>query len=578
VSRLRIAACQLNLVVGDLTGNVAKILAAYEQAEAAGADVAVFPELAVTGYPPEDLLLKPTFVDDSQAALRHLASRTGRCVAVIGFVDGQEAVADPNGRASNGAAVCADGRVVGVYHKRALPDYGVFDEERYFVPGSHALDLYEIGGVIVGISVCEDVWIAGGAVAELAAGGAQIILNINASPFFVGKQDVRAHVVRDRINESGVPMVYVNLVSGQDELVFDGGSFAMDRHGEVVMRMPQFVEAVTVFDLEPLDPADDSTPPIDIYPIEFVSPAPAAPRTAVTNVVTPLLSAPEERWHALVLGTRDYVTKNGFTDICLGLSGGIDSSLVAVIAADALGADHVHTVAMPSRFSSEHSLTDADKLAANVGCDHRTIPIEAAHTSFLEMLAPSFAERAADLTEENLQSRIRGVILMALSNKFGWLVLTTGNKSELAVGYSTLYGDTAGAFAVIKDVWKLQVYELAAWRNEVAGFDLIPAGVLTKAPSAELRPDQRDDQSLPPYEILDPILTELVEHDRTAADLIAAGHPEDVVRRMARLVDIAEYKRRQNPPGPKVSPKAFGRDRRMPMTNRYRGDQPWTPT
>jgi NAD+ synthase (glutamine-hydrolysing) len=563
-------------VVGDLTGNVAKILAAYDKAAAAGCDVAVFSELAVTGYPPEDLLLKPSFVDDSQAALRHLASRTGSCAAVIGFVDGQEAVADPNGRASNGAAVCANGAVAGVYHKRALPDYGVFDEERYFVPGSHALDLYEIGGVVVGISICEDVWIPGGAVAELADGGAQIILNINASPFHVGKQDVRMKVVRDRIAESGVPMVYVNTVGGQDELVFDGGSFAMDRHGTVVMRARQFAESVTIFDLDALVPGDDPTPPLGHYPVEFVSAA-AVGTTPIDNPVAPLLGAPQERWEALVLGTRDYVTKNGFTDICLGLSGGIDSSVVAVIAADALGADHVHTVAMPSRFSSDHSRSDAAKLAANLGCDHRTIPIEPAHDALLDMLAESFGDRPPDLTEENVQSRIRGVLLMALANKFGWLVLTTGNKSELAVGYSTLYGDTAGAFAVVKDVWKRQIYELAEWRNAHAGHDLIPAGVLTKPPSAELRPDQRDDQSLPPYDVLDPVLIELVEHDRTAADLVAAGHPADIVRRMARLLDIAEYKRRQNPPGPKVSMKAFGRDRRMPMTNRYRGDAPWTP-
>jgi NAD+ synthase (glutamine-hydrolysing) len=466
--------------------------------------------------------------------------------------------------------------VAGVYHKRALPDYGVFDEERYFVPGSHALDLYEIGGVVVGISICEDVWIPGGAVAELADGGAQIILNINASPFHVGKQDVRMKVVRDRIAESGVPMVYVNTVGGQDELVFDGGSFAMDRHGTVVMRARQFAESVTIFDLDALVPGDDPTPPLGHYPVEFVSAA-AVDTTPIDNPVAPLLGAPQERWEALVLGTRDYVTKNGFTDICLGLSGGIDSSVVAVIAADALGADHVHTVAMPSRFSSDHSRSDAAKLAANLGCDHRTIPIEPAHDALLDMLAESFGDRPPDLTEENVQSRIRGVLLMALANKFGWLVLTTGNKSELAVGYSTLYGDTAGAFAVVKDVWKRQIYELAEWRNAHAGHDLIPAGVLTKPPSAELRPDQRDDQSLPPYDVLDPVLIELVEHDRTAADLVAAGHPADIVRRMARLLDIAEYKRRQNPPGPKVSMKAFGRDRRMPMTNRYRGDAPWTP-
>ncbi len=562
---LRIAACQLNLVVGDLAGNCDKIRAALDEAETQDCDVAVFPELAVTGYPPEDLLLKPQFVDDSQAALRELATHTRRCVAVIGFVDGEEAVADPTGRAFNAAAVCAGGAVLGVYHKRALPDYGVFDEERYFTPGIHALDLYDIGGTVLGVSICEDVWIPGGPVRELAAGGAQLIVNINASPFHVGKVDERMRVLRDRIDESGVPIVYVNQVGGQDELVFDGASFALDATGAVVARARQFEEEVFVFEIDPVDNSSHDAAVVDVVQTE-----PAPERVAVTSRVEPALDPLEELWQALAIGTRDYVRKNGFTDVCLGLSGGVDSSLVAAVAADALGAEHVHTVAMPSRFSSEHSLADAEKLAGNLGVDHRVIPIEPAHQAFLEMLAPAFAGLDADVTEENVQSRIRGVILMALANKFGWLVLTTGNKSELAVGYSTLYGDTAGAYAVIKDVWKLQVYELCRWRNASAG-DVIPADVLTKPPSAELRPDQRDDQSLPPYEVLDPLLVELVERERTASELVAAGCDPAVTRRMARLLDVAEYKRRQNPPGPKVSPKAFGRDRRMPITNRYRG-------
>ncbi len=563
---LRIAACQLNLVVGDLAGNCTRIRAALDTAEEAACDLAIFPELAVTGYPPEDLLLKPQFVDDSQAALRELAATTGRCVAVIGFVDGEEAVADPTGRAFNAAAVCAGGEVLGVYHKRALPDYGVFDEERYFTPGIHALDLYDLAGTVVGISICEDVWVAGGPVRELAAGGAQLIVNINASPFHVGKVDERIEVLRDRIDESGVPIVYVNQVGGQDELVFDGASFALDGSGEVVARARQFEEEVFVFDIDPVD-----NPSRDVAPVEVVQPAPAPVRAAAVNRVEPALDPLAELWHGLVVGTRDYVGKNGFSDVCLGLSGGVDSSLVAAVATDALGPAHVHTVAMPSRFSSEHSLADAEKLAGNLGVDHRVIPIEPAHHAFLEMLAPEFAGHDPDVTEENVQSRIRGVVLMALANKFGWLVLTTGNKSELAVGYSTLYGDTAGAFAVIKDVWKLQVYELCRWRNESAASELIPADVLTKPPSAELRPDQRDDQSLPPYEVLDPLLVELVERERTAADLVADGGDPDLTRRVARLLDIAEYKRRQNPPGPKVSCKAFGRDRRMPITNRYLG-------
>ncbi len=562
---LRIAACQLNTVVGDLDGNIDRILSAYSEAVASGCDIAVFPELAVSGYPPEDLLLKSAFVDDVQAAMQRVAAETTDCVAVVGFVDGEEAVADPTGRAFNAVAVCANGQVHGVYHKRALPDYGVFDEERYFSPGSHALDLYEINGVTVGVSICEDMWIPGGVFAELASGGAQLIVNVNASPMYVGKMAVRAEQLKSRIAESGVPIVYVNQVGGQDELVFDGGSMAYDSNGELVARVDQFVEGVFVFEIEPNAPTEG-----DVFPVEVVT-AGVSDRPAITNPVAPLRSRFDEMWHGLVLGTRDYLGKNGFTDVALGLSGGIDSTLVAAIAADALGPENVHTVAMPSRFSSEGSLSDAAKLASNLGCDHRVIEIEPAHAAFLEMLAPSFSGREADVTEENLQSRIRGVILMALANKFGWLILTTGNKSETAVGYSTLYGDTAGAFAVIKDLWKLEVYDLCRWRNDVVGFELIPETVLTKAPSAELRPDQRDDQSLPPYEVLDPLLQQIVEGDKIAAELIAEGHDEATVTRIARLVDIAEYKRRQNPLGPKVSTKAFGRDRRIPITNHYRG-------
>lgn len=570
---VRVGACQINTVVGDLDGNVERIVAALHRAEAAGCDIAVFPELAVSGYPPEDLLLKSAFVDDVQSAMRRVAAATtGRCVAVVGFVDGDEAVAEPTGRAYNAAAVCAGGRVHGVYHKRQLPDYGVFDEERYFHSGSHALDLYEIDGVVVGVSICEDVWVPGGAVAELASGGAQLIVNLNASPFHAGKMQVREQVLRDRIAESGVPIVYVNQVGGQDELVFDGGSMALDAQGVVVARADQFVETIMVVDM---DPAPVRTG--DVYPVQVV----AAGDTGDTEdageqppAIAPVREPLDAIWGALVLGTRDYVHKNGFTDVCLGLSGGIDSSLVAAIAAEALGPDHVHTVALPSRYSSEGSLSDAERLAANLGVDHRVVPIEPAHAAFLEMIAPSLGGREPGLTEENIQSRIRGVLLMALSNAFGWLVLTTGNKSETAVGYSTLYGDTAGAFAVIKDVWKLTVYDLCRWRNETAGREIIPATVIDKPPSAELRPGQRDDQSLPPYEVLDPLLAALVEDDRIAAELIAEGHDPAVVTRIARLVDIAEYKRRQNPIGPKVSTKAFGRDRRIPITNHYRGTDP----
>ena len=562
---VRVAACQLNTVVGDLDGNVTRILEAYAQAAAAGCDIAVFPELAVAGYPPEDLLLKSAFVDDVQAAMARVAAQIGDCVAVVGFVDGEEAVANPTGRAFNAVAICAQGEIRGVYHKRALPDYGVFDEERYFSPGADALNLYDINGVAVGVSICEDMWIPGGVIAELAAGGAQLIVNVNASPMHAGKMGVREAQLTSRIKESGVPIVYVNQVGGQDELVFDGGSMAFDAAGELVARVEQFVEGVFVFEVEPVEAAVGNP-----YPLVEVTNV-TLDRAPIVNPLAPLREKYDELWHGLVLGTRDYLNKNGFSDVCLGLSGGIDSTLVAAIAVDALGPDNVHTVAMPSRFSSPGSFSDADKLASNLGCDHRVIEIEPAHAAFLEMLAPSFDGRDADITEENLQSRIRGVLLMSLANKLDWLVLTTGNKSETAVGYSTLYGDTAGAFAVIKDLWKLEVYDLCRWRNRAVGLELIPETVLTKAPSAELRPDQRDDQSLPPYEVLDPLLKEIVENDRIAAELIAEGHDAAIVTRIARLVDIAEFKRRQNPLGPKVSPKAFGRDRRIPITNRYRG-------
>jgi NAD+ synthase (glutamine-hydrolysing) len=570
VARLRIALCQLDVTVGDLERNTQRIIDAYEQAEAAGCDIAAFTELTVPGYPPEDLVLKPGFVSDNRAALAKVAGRTGRCAAVVGFVDADRDLFDA-------AAVCAGGEVVGVYHKRILPNYAVFDEQRYFAPGTEPLSLYVIGGVRVGVSVCEDAWSPTGPIAELAAGGAELVVNINASPYFAGRVAGRERMLATRAADASCGLVYVNQVGGQDELVFDGASMVFDNNGDLVARAAQFAEGVLIVDVdvEPvyrkrlLDPRGrHSSPPL---PEIDVSERPVVNDDVRPSLITPLLDPVGEVYAALVLGTRDYVGKNGFTDVVIGLSGGIDSSLVACVATDALGADHVHGVAMPSRYSSEGSRTDAEQLAVALGIDFRTIPIEAPFTAFLEELEPSFAGRSPDITEENLQSRVRGVLLMALSNKFGWMVLTTGNKSESAVGYSTLYGDTAGGFAVIKDVPKLLVYELCRHANTSAGRAIVPEAVFTKAPSAELRPDQRDDQSLPPYEVLDPILQGYVEDDRTAAELIAAGHDEAIVRRIARLVDLAEYKRRQTPPGVRVTPKAFGKDRRLPITNGYRG-------
>ena len=569
MARMRVALAQLNTVVGDLDGNVARILDALDEAERAGADLAVFPELAITGYPPEDLVLKPGFVADNRAALDKVAARTGRCVAVVGFVDAARDL-------HNAAAVCAHGEVQGIYHKRLLPNYAVFDEQRTFVPGDEPLQLYVVAGISVGVSICEDAWSPTGPIAAHAAGGAEVVVNINASPFYAGRLAERERMLATRAADASCALVYVNQIGGQDELVFDGASLVFDANGSLVARAPQFAEGVTVVDLD-VDPVYRKRT-LDprgwlkgtLLPKVPLSQTPE-PRDALAPVVAAVLAREAEIYDALVCGTHDYVRKNGFSDVVIGLSGGIDSSLVACIAADALGPEHVHGVSMPSRYSSEGSRTDAQNLAENLGIDLRTIAIEPAHAALLDMLAPSFADREPDLTEENLQSRIRGVLLMALSNKFGWLVLTTGNKSEMAVGYSTLYGDTAGGFAVIKDVLKLSVYRLCEHRNTLGAAPVIPVDVLTKPPSAELRPDQRDDQSLPPYEVLDPILAAYVEGDSTAADLIAEGFDEAVVRRITRLVDLAEYKRRQSPPGVRVTSKAFGKDRRLPITNAYRG-------
>ncbi len=561
MARLRVALAQLNLIVGDLSGNVERIVEAMKAAEADAADLIAFPELSIPGYPPEDLLLKPAFVADNREALERVAAAAGRSAAVVGFVDAE------GDDLYNALAVCHEGRVVGTYRKRRLPNYEVFDERRYFTNGSEPLTLYRIGGVRVGVTICEDAWSAGGPVADAGRGGAELIVNLNGSPFHAGKMAEREAMLAARATEAGCPIVYVNLVGGQDELVFDGASLVVDASGAVVTRAAQFAEQLFVTDVEIPVRAEPASGALAVLPVSAAPPE--AP--VVVTPAAPLLGPDREVYEALVLGTRDYVTKNGFGDVVVGLSGGVDSSIVATIAVDALGPDRVHGVLMPSRYSSEHSVTDARRLVDNLGIDSRLITIEPAFEAFTEMLAPSFEGREPDLTEENLQSRIRGVTLMALSNKFGWLVLTTGNKSESAVGYSTLYGDTAGGFAVIKDVPKLLVYRLCRDRNIRAGRELIPESVLVKPPSAELRPDQRDDQSLPPYEDLDPIIEAYVEHDRTAGELIDAGFDPAMVQRIVRLIDLAEYKRRQTPPGVRITTKAFGKDRRLPITNRYRG-------
>ena len=571
MTRLRIALAQINPTVGDLDGNVAKIVAAYQQADDAGCDIVAFPELAITGYPPEDLVLKPGFVADNLAALAKVAARTGRCAAVVGYVASDRDI-------YNAAAVCVAGEVVGTYRKRLLPNYAVFDEARYFTPGdtSDPYELYVIGGVKVGISICEDVWSPTGPLAEQAAGGAELNININGSPFHAGKSGDRERMLATRAADASCALAYVNQVCGQDELVFDGGSMVFDADGTLVARAALFSEELLITDvvIEPvyrkrlLDPRGRRTE--QEMRVVMVSERPVPHDDELPLRIVPLPEPDAELYGALVLGTRDYVRKNGFTDVVVALSGGIDSTIVACVAADALGAQHVHGVSMPSRYSSDGSVTDAYDLADRLGIEIRTVPIEPAFSAYLDMLAPSFAGKPADLTEENLQSRIRGTTLMALSNKFGWMVLTTGNKSEMAVGYFTIYGDSVGGYAVIKDVLKTKVYDLCRYINRAAGSMVVNESVLTKPPSAELRPAQRDDQSLPPYEVLDPILKLYVEDDRTAGEIVELGHDEAIVRRITRLVDINEYKRRQCPPGVKVSTKAFGKDRRLPITNAYR--------
>ncbi len=566
---LRLAAAQLNTVVGDLAGNVERILGALVAAEAAGADLCIVPELAIPGYPPEDLLLKPGFVADNVAALEKVAAATGQCAVVVGFVG----AADGGVGLANAAAVCAGGRVVGVYRKRLLPNYGVFDEQRWFIPSQEPPTLFGIAGAWVGVSICEDVWFGDGPVAQEGRGGADVVVNLNASPYNRGRHDERLSMLRGRVDEAGCAIAYVNQVGGQDELVFDGDSLVVAADGTLVASGAQFDTDLIVVDL-PLGPHRPRGIRELLPRVLVTEPRPGERPALAPSPSRPPLGDHAEVYAALVLGTRDYLSKNGFSEAVIGLSGGIDSSLVATVAVDALGPARVHGLSMPSRYSSDGSRQDAEVLAERLGIDLKVVPIEEAHVAFASMLAPVLGREPFGLTDENLQSRLRGVLLMAVSNANGWIVLTTGNKSEMATGYSTLYGDSAGGFAVIKDVPKTLVYELCRYRNTQAVLEglpgPIPDSVLDKPPSAELRPDQRDDESLPPYEELDPVLQGYVERDRTAAELVTEGFDPAVVDQVVRLVDGAEYKRRQNPPGVRITTKAFGKDRRMPITNRYR--------
>ncbi|MCA1831819.1 MAG: NAD+ synthase [Actinomycetota bacterium] len=560
---LRIAIGQIDPTVGDLSGNAAVIRKWLGKAERAQADIAVFPELAITGYPPEDLVFKRHFVDHNIQTLRELAKKTSTTAAVVGFVDRE-------GQAIyNAAAMLAGGRVRGVARKAHLPNYGVFDEVRTFRPGA-ASPLFVVRGVTIGLVVCEDAWFPEPC-RTLGRLGAEVIVSINASPYHRGKDEERRALFSARATESKAFFVYAQTVGGQDELVFDGDSLIFNRRGEIVARGAQFAEDMVLYDIELPEKARALSKKAVVVKISGPKPVkrielPRQPR----QVLDPI----GEVYAALVLGTRDYVFKNGFKSAVIGLSGGIDSALTAVVAADAIGVDNVTGVSMPSPYSSNDSFEDAKDLAGNLGIGFAVIPISALMESFRTALGEVFAGRPSDVTEENLQSRIRGNILMALSNKFGHLVLATGNKSEMATGYSTLYGDLAGGFAVLKDVPKTLVYKLAGWRND-RGPAAIPDRVMTKAPTAELRPEQLDVDSLPPYERLDPILFSYIEEHRSFEEIVAKGSSAEEVRRVLRLVDTSEYKRRQAPPGVKITRLSFGKDRRLPITNRYReGSRP----
>ena len=566
---LRVALAQINVTVGDLDGNVRKIADYINRSRDLGADLVAFPELAVTGYPPEDLVFKPQFVADNRRALEEIVARSQAITVVVGFVD-----ADPGGagigigdgaRIYNAAAVACDGRLAGVYRKHLLPNYGVFDERRYFTPGD-AAPVYSLAGATVAANVCEDIWSGAGPTAAQANKGARLVVNINGSPYHRGKRAEREAMLAERARESGVCIAYVNMVGGQDELVFDGGSVVLSPTGEVVARAPQFEEALLVRDLDLPTIAEGAETGGHI----FVSPArePARRPSLPAPSQAPPMSDPAEVYTALVTGTRDYTHKTGFEKVVIALSGGIDSTLVAVIATDALGPENVVCMSMPSRYSSEGSVLDSVTLAENLGIELASAPIEPIFSAYLSTLEPAFAGTERDVAEENLQSRIRGDLVMALSNKFGYLALTTGNKSEYATGYATLYGDMSGGFAVIKDVPKTLVYDLCRYRNTVS--PVIPESVIEKPPSAELRPDQLDADSLPPYDVLDPILEAYVEDDLPYADIVALGYSPETVQRVIALVDRAEYKRRQAAPGVKITERNFGRDRRMPIINRYR--------
>ena len=552
--KLRLALAQINPTVGDLSGNTDLILAAADQAAEQGADIAIFPEMVLTGYPVEDLALRPSFQEASQAAIAALAQRiNSKVVSIVGYLD------QVNGAPQNMVAVIAGGEIKARYAKCHLPNYGVFDEYRNFVPGDSTL-VVRIHGVDVGIAICEDLWIDGGITSQLAARSPGLVIVPNGSPFERAKDDVRLALVTKRAREAGAPLAYVNMTGGQDDLVFDGDSIVVDKDGAVIARAPQFEDGVMLVDV---DVATQTSQP-DVV----ISTDPTNREKTLVHGIAHRLGDEEEVWNAIVVGLRDYVEKNGFTSVLLGLSGGIDSALVAALAVDALGADRVHGVGMPSKYSSQGSIDDAKALAENTGLGFRIVEIQSMVDAFKDEV------QLTGLAEENLQARVRGTTLMGISNQDGHLVLATGNKSELACGYSTLYGDAVGGYAPIKDIYKTDVWALSRWRNSVAiaagEVAPIPENSISKEPSAELRPDQKDSDSLPEYELLDQILMQYVDEDKGLDALIAAGFDKALVTRIIAMVDRAEYKRRQYPPGTKVSKRAFGKDRRLPMTSSWR--------
>lgn len=567
---LRIALAQINSTVGDLKGNARKIVSFIGKAKKQKADVVAFPELAVTGYPPEDLLLKPRFIDDNIGALNKISAAASGIAAVVGFVDRAK------GGLYNAAAIISEGRIRDVYHKILLPNYGVFDEVRYFRPGKR-FPLYTLNGVKVGLNICEDIWHRDGPAMTQSQAGAELIININASPYEMGKPAIREKMLAERSRENSVMLAYLNAVGGQDELVFDGFSMVYDQDGRLLARAVQFEEALMVLDIDVGAAREKrkTARPVAAGQMQGVRktsvPVPAIEgRQALPFLIQPMLKREEEVYKALVSGTADYVWKNGFKDVVIGLSGGIDSSLVAAIAVDAIGREHVTGVFMPSPYTSKESREDTEELAGNLGIRLMDIPISGIMNSYMKALEPHFAGKPEDTTEENLQARIRGNLLMAFSNKFGRLVLTTGNKSEMSVGYATLYGDMAGGFAVIKDVAKTLVYDICRWRNAATKHRIIPESVLRKEPTAELRPNQRDTDSLPPYDQLDPALKAYIEDELSFSDMLSLGCNAEDTRRVINMVDRSEYKRRQSPPGVKITARAFGRDWRFPITNRYR--------